>query len=105
MVTTQAKSFLAAHAKSIGRLRTIIIVTRVVVSVLTIPTPSYALGTAEERAACTPDVFRLCSSEIPSVSGVIACMKAKRGELSPACKVVVDRHLGVQSNQNPQVAP
>jgi hypothetical protein len=49
-------------------------------------TSSNALGTAEERAACTPDVFRLCSSEIPSVSKIIACMKAKQSQLSPKCK-------------------
>ena len=29
--------------------------------------PALAQGTAEERQACTPDVFRLCSSEIPNV--------------------------------------
>jgi hypothetical protein len=49
-------------------------------------TSSNALGTSEERAACTPDVFRLCSSEIPSVSKIIACMKAKKAQLSPGCR-------------------
>jgi hypothetical protein len=49
-------------------------------------TSSFALGTADERAACTPDVFRLCSSEIPSVSKIIACMKAKKSQLSPKCR-------------------
>ena len=51
---------------------------------------SFALGTAEQRAACTPDVFRLCASEIPNVNGIIACMKAKKSSLSPACRAVVD---------------
>jgi hypothetical protein len=49
-------------------------------------TLSNALGTAEERAACTPDVFRLCSSDIPNVDKIIACMKAKKSQLSPACR-------------------
>jgi hypothetical protein len=51
-------------------------------------TSSFALGTAEERAACTPDVFRLCSSEIPNVDKIIACMKAKKSKLSPKCRAV-----------------
>jgi hypothetical protein len=56
----------------------------------TIATASYALGTAEQRAACTPDVFRLCSSEIPNVDGIIACMKVKKASLSPAFRAVFD---------------
>ena len=42
-------------------------------------------ATAEERAACTPDVFRLCSSEIPNVERIVACMKRERPKLSPTC--------------------
>jgi hypothetical protein len=49
-------------------------------------TASNALGTAEPRAACTPDVFRLCSSSIPSVSAIISCMEAKKSQLSPGCR-------------------
>jgi hypothetical protein len=49
---------------------------------------SYALGTVEQRAACTPDVFRLCSSAIPNVDNIIACMKANKSSLSPACRSV-----------------
>jgi hypothetical protein len=51
-------------------------------------TSSFALGTSEEREACTPDVFRLCSSEIPNVDKIISCMKAKKSQLSPKCKAV-----------------
>ena len=54
-------------------------------------TASFALGTAEQRAACTPDVFRLCSAEIPNVDHIVACMKAKKASLSPACRVVFDQ--------------
>ena len=45
-------------------------------------------ATAEERRACTPDVFRLCSSEIPNVDRIVACMKRERPKLSPACAKV-----------------
>jgi hypothetical protein len=57
-------------------------------SLVSYSTSSFAIGTAEERAACTPDVFRLCSSEIPNVDKIIGCMKAKKSQLSPKCKAV-----------------
>jgi hypothetical protein len=43
-------------------------------------------GTAEQRAACAPDALRLCSSEIPDVARVTACMKANRSNLSAGCR-------------------
>ena len=42
--------------------------------------------TPEQEQACTGDAFRLCSSEIPDVSRVTACMVAKKSQLSPACR-------------------
>ena len=51
-------------------------------------TPS-AAATVEERSACTPDVLRLCSTDIPNVERIVACMKRERTKLSPACAAVV----------------
>ena len=34
--------------------------------------------TPEQEQACTGDAFRLCSSEIPDISRVTACMVAKK---------------------------
>lgn len=42
--------------------------------------------TPEQEQACTGDAFRLCSSEIPDVSRVTACMVAKKPQLSPPCR-------------------
>lgn len=56
-----------------------------------IDTSHAQVATAEQRAACTPDAFRLCSSEIPNVSAITACMRKKRESLSPACKAVFPR--------------
>jgi hypothetical protein len=58
---------------------------------ISVPTASFALGTAEERNACTGDVFRLCSSEIPNVDRIVACLKSKKANLSTACQSVFDR--------------
>ena len=45
--------------------------------------------TPEQEQACTGDAFRLCSSEIPDVGRVTACMVAKKSQLSPPCRVAV----------------
>ena len=42
--------------------------------------------TPQQEQACTGDAFRLCSSEIPDVGRVTACMVAKQAQLSPACR-------------------
>ncbi len=53
--------------------------------VVALPSASHAY-TPEEQAACQPDAFRLCGSEIPNIDRVKACMVAKRAQLSPECK-------------------
>jgi hypothetical protein len=60
----------------------------------TLATSAYAIGTADERAACTPDVFRLCSSEIPNVSAIIACLKKEKAKLSPGCRAAFNPPAG-----------
>jgi hypothetical protein len=50
-------------------------------------TPATA-ETAAERAACRPDVYRLCAGEIPSRPRIVACLARKRSQLSPACAEV-----------------
>ena len=50
-----------------------------------LPTTGHAY-TDEEQQACQPDAFRLCSSEIPDVDRVTACMVARKSELSPECR-------------------
>ncbi|NOJ44320.1 hypothetical protein [Bradyrhizobium australiense] len=40
----------------------------------------------EQEQACTGDAFRLCSSEIPDIGRVTACMVRNKSQLSPACR-------------------
>src|SRR5207248_5807036 len=42
--------------------------------------------TPEQEQACTGDAFRLCSSDIPDVSRVTACMVRNKAQLSPGCR-------------------
>lgn len=58
---------------------------------MALPTPGFT-QTAAERAACTPDVFRLCAAEIPNVRRIVACMRARRGRLSTHCRPIFDRY-------------
>ena len=44
--------------------------------------------TAEQEQLCTGDAMRLCSSEIPDVGRVTACMIQKKPQLSEGCKSV-----------------
>ncbi len=48
---------------------------------------------AEAQQMCTGDAFRLCSSEIPNVSKITACMIKQRSSLSAGCRAVMDRDL------------
>src|SRR4051794_37103326 len=32
-------------------------------------------GTWEQQRACTPDVWRLCSEEVPAVDRIVACLR------------------------------
>src|SRR5437588_8536857 len=45
-------------------------------------------GTAEQQSACMSDVFRLCSSEIPDVGRIVACLKREKPRLSDGCRSV-----------------
>lgn len=51
--------------------------------------------TQEQKTACMPDAFRLCSSEIPNIPGITACMRRQKANLSPACKAVFDKNMTV----------
>ena len=44
--------------------------------------------TPEQEQMCAGDAMRLCSSEIPNVDRITACMVSKRASLSDGCKAV-----------------
>ena len=48
---------------------------------------------SEAQQMCTGDAFRLCSSEIPNIPAITACMIKHRSQLSVGCKTVMDREL------------
>jgi hypothetical protein len=66
-----------------GRLATTIVVA---VATLASFSASQPGGTPEQRKACGHDAMRLCSSEIPDVPAITACMVRNVNRLSPACR-------------------
>jgi len=61
-------------------------------------TSSFAFS-AEAQQMCTGDAFRLCSSEIPNISKITACMIKQRANLSSGCRTVLDRDLAAQGRK------
>jgi hypothetical protein len=51
-------------------------------------TPALAQS-ANAADLCTPDVMRLCQDFIPDRNRIVACLKAKRRQLSPGCRQVM----------------
>jgi hypothetical protein len=62
-----------------------LIATTFALAALSTATQAY---TPEQEQMCTGDAMRLCSSEIPDVERVTACMFQKRAQLSDGCKAV-----------------
>ena len=48
-------------------------------------------ATAEQRRACTPDAFRLCSAHIPNIEAITTCMRTNKSKLSPDCRAAFDQ--------------
>ena len=78
------------HSKFEINFRTIACGLAVAFSLTAFASSSHAY-TSEQRIACTPDAFRLCSSEIPNIDGITACMRKQKSNLSAACKAVFDK--------------
>jgi hypothetical protein len=56
-------------------------------SLMSLSTVSHAY-TEEQARLCTGDAFKLCSSEIPNIDRITACMQKNKAQLSAGCKSV-----------------
>ncbi|WP_024337492.1 hypothetical protein [Bradyrhizobium japonicum] len=56
-------------------------------------------GTMEQQMACTPDVWRLCSDQIPDVNRIVACLQQNTPQLSSGCRGVFQSNNQVQPQQ------
>jgi hypothetical protein len=60
--------------------------------------PGFAFS-SEAQQMCTGDAFRLCSSEIPNIPKITACMVKQRSNLSAGCRAVMDRDMAAKSTK------
>jgi hypothetical protein len=58
-----------------------------------LPAVSQAFTQDDQRRLCTGDVLRLCSSEIPDVERITACMKRQHANLSEGCRRVFGKPI------------
>ena len=54
---------------------------------------------AEAQQMCTGDAFKFCSSEIPNITAITACMYKHKAELSPGCRAVMDKNSAAKSKK------
>jgi hypothetical protein len=81
-----------------------------VASLSAIAAPAFSSQeTREQRIACTPDVFRLCSAFIPDADAITICLREKSAALSDACAAALaaglkqPRNLGEHSQSRKRI--
>ena len=87
------KSTAIAEPAQASRRKAVVVLTATLVAGLAVfwsMGQARAGGTVEDQMACTPDVFRLCSAEIPSEDRIVVCLNKKISQLSPSCRKVMD---------------
>jgi Cysteine rich repeat len=62
-------------------------------------------GTWEQQMACTPDVMRFCSDQIPDASRIVACLRQNTAQLGDACRAVFGSSASAQPMPRAQPAP
>ena len=59
-------------------------------------------GTWEQQMACTPDVWRLCSDQVPDAGRIVACLRQNAPQLSNSCRAVFETNAEQQqANRGP----
>jgi hypothetical protein len=56
-------------------------------------------GTWAQQMACTPDVMRLCSDQIPDVTRIVACLRENTPSLGNSCRAVFESNASADQPQ------
>lgn len=60
---------------------------------------------SEAQQMCSGDAMRLCSSEIPDIPRITACMVRNKSQVSPSCRAVMDReHAAANASRKREAA-
>ena len=89
--------------KSFNLLRKTALTALSIATVSTFTSSASFAFSAEAQQMCTGDAFRLCSSEIPNIPAITACMIKNRSSLSSGCRVVLDREVSKRSGKIAEV--
>ncbi|MCG2629127.1 hypothetical protein L6654_21035 [Bradyrhizobium sp. WYCCWR 13023] len=58
----------------------------------------------EAQQMCSDDAMRLCSSEIPDIPRITACMVRNKSHVSPGCRAVMDREAAAAATRKREAA-
>lgn len=86
------------------RYQTIASLFSVAATAIALQTSPVRAFSTEAQQMCTGDAFRLCSSEIPDIPRVRACMVQKKAEVSPGCRAVMDREHAAATSRKREAA-
>ena len=59
-------------------------------------------GTWKQQMACTPDVWRLCSAQVPDVNRIVACLQRNSQQLSGPCRAAIQPTVNSRADDQPQ---
>jgi hypothetical protein len=62
-------------------------------------------GTWEQQMACTPDVWRLCSDQVPDVNRIVACLQQNTPQLSNGCRAVFESNAAAPPTDTARAVP
>ena len=71
---------------------------------ITLQTSPGLAFSSEAQQMCSGDAMRLCSSEIPDIPRIRACMVQKKAQVSPGCRAVMDREAAAAASSRKREA-
>jgi hypothetical protein len=77
-------------ASRISTIRKIGLTLGLALSISTVATSSSFAYSARAQQMCMGDAFRLCSSEIPNIARITACMRRNKAHVSRGCRAVIE---------------
>ena len=93
-------------AARISTLRKIGLTLGLALSISTVATSSSFAYSARAQQMCMGDALRLCSSEIPSIARITACMRRNKANVSRGCRAVIEEEEAKLTRTKPvQAAP
>jgi hypothetical protein len=85
----------------IGRIATLFAIATTAATIQASPGLAFS---SEAQQMCSGDAMRLCSSEIPDIPRITACMVRQKAHVSPGCRAVMDREAAMAATARRRAA-